>query len=207
MADDELTAQAGNDSEATASQVAGDDFDKDRAMATIKKLRDFEKMAKGELKELEVLRAKVKASEEANLTETQRLQRQLEETSKALADREAAIKERDAKLAETQRASKVLSIAASLGAADPSDPNFVLAVQGIDPNDPKADQLISDKLKALAEARPYLFKQGQTGGPLPSGNNLTPFNPAAMGGEAMTDQQRIRQLMARTGQGSYGPLG
>ena len=49
-----------------AGQEGGEEFDKDRAMATIKKLREFEKTAKTQLKELEDLKAaQTKAEEDA----------------------------------------------------------------------------------------------------------------------------------------------
>lgn len=53
-----------------------EEFDKDRAMATITKLREIEKKAKQEQKELEQLKAKEKQREEAEMTETQRIQKQ-----------------------------------------------------------------------------------------------------------------------------------
>ena len=50
----------------TAGAGDGEEFDKDRAMATIRKLREFEKTAKVSLKELETIKAeKAKADEDA----------------------------------------------------------------------------------------------------------------------------------------------
>jgi hypothetical protein len=54
-------------------------FDKDRAMNTIRNLREQEKSWKQGQKELETLKAKEKQREEAELTEQQRLQKQADE--------------------------------------------------------------------------------------------------------------------------------
>ena len=62
-----------------ASEPEQEPFDKSRAMATINKLREAEKQAKKELKELETLRAEKQQREEAEMTESQRLQKQVEE--------------------------------------------------------------------------------------------------------------------------------
>ena len=63
----------------TPPAEAEEAFDKDRAMNTIKTLREVEKKAKQDLKELETLRAKEKQREEAEMTETQRIQKQADE--------------------------------------------------------------------------------------------------------------------------------
>ena len=56
-----------------------EEFDKARAMELIAKLRDVEKKAKQESKELETLRAEQKKRSEAEMTELQRFQKQAEE--------------------------------------------------------------------------------------------------------------------------------
>jgi Gamma-glutamyl phosphate reductase len=56
-----------------------EEWDKERAAQTIKSMREQEKKFKQDLKELETLRAKEKQRAEAEMTETQRLQKQAEE--------------------------------------------------------------------------------------------------------------------------------
>ena len=51
-------------------------FDKERAMSTINKLRDVEKQAKQDKKELEQLRAEKQKQADATLSETERLQKE-----------------------------------------------------------------------------------------------------------------------------------
>ena len=75
-------------------------FDKDRAMNTITKLREFEKNAKKELKELETLKAEKKQRDEAALSETERLQKQAKELEDRNVKLEGDILRRDV-IAET----------------------------------------------------------------------------------------------------------
>lgn len=69
-----------------ASEQPEEPFDKDRAMKTINNLREVEKQAKKDAKELETLRAEKQQRAEAEMTEAQKLQKQLEE-AQARADK------------------------------------------------------------------------------------------------------------------------
>lgn len=78
----EAQPQAAVQSEAVAPPPApaeAEEFDKARAMELIAKLRDVEKKAKAESKELEQLRAEQKKRSEAEMTDLQRVQKQAEE--------------------------------------------------------------------------------------------------------------------------------
>jgi len=68
--------------EPTPAEHEGDEFDKERAMATINKLRAIEKDAQKEHKELEQLRAAEKKREEEALSELERYQKRAEEAEK-----------------------------------------------------------------------------------------------------------------------------
>ena len=71
--------------------VEADEFNKDRAMATIEKLRGFEKQAKAYEKELAVYKQEEQKRKDAELSETEKLQKQLAEAQATLKlhDREA----------------------------------------------------------------------------------------------------------------------
>jgi len=179
-----------------------DAFDKERAMATIKKLRDFEANAKPMLKELEDLRKLQKAADDAKLSEGERIQRQIKELQDAIAtskqdydgklsEAEAKRLELEAELAETRRATRVAKVAADLGAHDPQDANILAAASGIDVTKDKADETIKAKLEELKKAKPYLFRTGA---------RLENFNPGNPDGRAEGDQARFNRLQ-RTSQG------
>lgn len=77
-----------------------DEWDKERAKATILKLREQEKQDKKALKELETLKAEKQKREEAEMTESQRLQKQADELVNQNAKLQADILRRDV-VAET----------------------------------------------------------------------------------------------------------
>lgn len=70
-------------------------FDKDRAMATIHNLREIEKKAKQDSKELEILKAEKVQRNEAEMTESQRNAKQAEEAMAENAKLKADILRRD----------------------------------------------------------------------------------------------------------------
>jgi len=83
-----------------ADEQDTDEFDKDRAMATINKLREIEKQAKKDQKRLQELEAAEKKRVEAEMSETERLQKQAEEAQARAAQLETELLRRDV-IAET----------------------------------------------------------------------------------------------------------
>lgn len=78
------------------AQVPEEPFDKERAMATITKLREQEKEAKRIAKEFEQLKAEAKKREEAELSELERIRKQATELESHNAKLQADIWRRDA---------------------------------------------------------------------------------------------------------------
>lgn len=79
----------------TPPAEATEEFDKERAMKTISTLREIEKQAKKDAKELQELRAKEQKRVEAEMTETQRLQKQLADAEAKNAEIAANLLRRD----------------------------------------------------------------------------------------------------------------
>lgn len=114
-------------SSAGAGQEDGEEFDKERAMATIRKLRESEKAGKAALKELETIRAEKAATDEAALKKQgdwQKLHEQEKkraddlEPFKAKAERsEAALK----KMLENERKDLPKHIITLLDKMDPAE--------------------------------------------------------------------------------------
>lgn len=75
-------------------------FDKDRAMATINKLRETEKQAKKDAKELETLKAEKSKRDEAEMTESQRNAKRADEAEAKTKQLETDVMRRDV-IAET----------------------------------------------------------------------------------------------------------
>ena len=70
-------------------------FDKERAMNTIRQLREIEKKAKADAKELEQFKAEAQKRKDAELSEVDRLKKQADELTKAKAELELSIMRRD----------------------------------------------------------------------------------------------------------------
>lgn len=71
---------------AVEPDVEADEFDKERAMATIKQLRNFEKQAKSLERKLAEYEQKEKERQDAELSETERLKKQKAELEAAVKD-------------------------------------------------------------------------------------------------------------------------
>ena len=69
---------------ASAPQGEADDFDKDRAMSTIKSLRAFEKDAKAKLKRLDELEQAETKRKQGEMSEAERLKAELEQSQSTL---------------------------------------------------------------------------------------------------------------------------
>src|SRR5688500_15388105 len=78
-----------------ASEPPVEEWDKERAAATIIKLREIEKQAKQDAKEFQRLKADEQKRLDAQLSETERLQKQATEASAQVAKLQADILRRD----------------------------------------------------------------------------------------------------------------
>lgn len=139
----EAEAKAKADAEAAAEQ--GDDFDKDRAMQTIKNLREYEKQAKKLQKELDAAQAKLKEEEDAKLSEQE----------KALKRAEAA----EAKIAAAEdklRTANLLVALADSGHGIVSAKAAAKLIEGVEYDDDGKPSNLDDILPAFIESYPFL---------------------------------------------------
>jgi hypothetical protein len=165
----------------------GEEFDKDRALATIRKLRENEKQAARERKELEQLRAARKADEEAKLSEQERL-------SKRVAELEAErAKEREQMRDRTTRY-EVRIAAQALNIVDPDAAVKLLNWDAIEYGDDGRPIDIEGALKALTEDKPYLVRQEPAQGQRSAGN---PTNPTTRNAPTGTRRYTASQLNDR----------
>lgn len=145
----------GNNSATTApatQAVEEEPFDKDRALATISKLREFEKQAKAQEKELASLRLRVKAEEDAKLSETEKREKQLQDLQ---VQAETWKRERRELLAK----SAVISQSQKLGIVDP-DAAYTLLANSLQYDENGAPSNVETALKDLIKAKPYLLGAG-----------------------------------------------
>lgn len=148
----EETQVVASSSPEQAQAAAADDFDKDRAMATIAKLRSFEKEAKAKLRRLDELEAIEQQRTEKDLSEAQRLQKELDKLTAQHAEAQATI--RRATLLESARtAASKAGLAFHDGAL-----NDALTLGAFDALEVGDDKAMAATVKTLANDRPYLLK-------------------------------------------------
>lgn len=178
MAEEEKKAgeTPGTETEQAQTGADGKPFDSERAMQTIKTLRD-------EVKALKTARTEAeKKAEREKMTETERLNAQLAELqAKALAA-ETAANERELRL-------KVVTKAVKAGFQDPDDAWRMLDLAEVGEN-------IDGALTDLLKNKPYLARASGTasgGGNGASGNTpkISAGNPASPGGLTL---DQIRQM-------------
>lgn len=129
--------------------------------------------------------AKIK---EAQLSETEKL-------TKKLAELETAKAQAETRTRETLIRSAVISEAAKLNFNDPEDAYRLIDVTGLTIADNGKVEGAADAVKALAESRKYLIKNGNP--------SLSTFNPAGDGQPLKeTDAQRRTRIYG-SGAGSY----
>ncbi len=163
--------QVSQDQTATEGQETEEEFDKERALATIRKLRESEKLAKQYAKELESLRGQLKQHEEAKLSETERLRQRVAELQGESKAKAITIQEKVTKYS-------VMLAAQKLGIVDPEAAYKLLDPSDIEYDDDGEPKNIEKLLRSMLEKRPYLA--GGTGG---SGN---PTNPGGNKGSKLT---------------------
>lgn len=184
MPDPTTTTEPGQEPGQTPQDPTGQDpegdFDKERALATIRKLREFEKTAKGQLRELETLKAQATEAERAKLSETERLRAEAEEAKSAREKAERKAQERITR-------AEALTIASRLGIVDPDAAYRLLDGAAIKYGEDGEPANLEPLLKDLLKAKPYL--KGQQQGP------SSPSNPARGGGaQGESDEERRQRL-------------
>lgn len=166
--------------EAAAGQDPEDDFDKERALATIRKLRETEKAAKTQRQELDQLRAQLTAFEDAKLSQEERIAKQIETLQTQLADKERREAELTKRVQEQALRFAVVTEAAKLQIVDPDAAYKLLDLSEVERDEDGNATNLGKVLKDLVKAKPYLVAQQ----PTPA---ASPTNPAREDRQAATD--------------------
>lgn len=139
-----------------------DDFDKDRAMATIKAQREAEDRLKAELKEAKKAEAELQKIKDEQKTE---FERTTEERDKLKADHEAAQAAlRDARL-------QVALTKPELAVVDPETAATLLKERGLTFAEDGSPENLTEAVTALLEAKPFL-RGGPAETPKPNVPNI-----------------------------------
>ena len=166
--------------------VNGEVFDAQRAMNTIKTLRDELKTLKVRAKTADELEAAEKRRQQETLSETERLKAQLAEAQKAIEDTSKA---RDDYARAVEKANIEGAILAAAGNFnDPSDVLALIDRASIQVKDGKVIG-VKDAIEALGKQKPHLLKRMV---PLVGATN--PGGNGAVNARGETDFERRRRL-------------
>lgn len=157
----ETTQDVVTDLPAAAQDETADDFDKDRALALIRKLRQSEKEAKAKLARLHELETAEQQRADQELSAAQKAAKDAEQLRAQLAQVEAEL--RRAKLKDAvQEAAQKLQVGFADGALNDALALGVFA--DVDVND-RGDVIgVNEAIKALQKSRPYLFRSAAASG-------------------------------------------
>lgn len=163
-----------SDTQKTFTQAELDAHIADRLSREKAKYADYSELKKSAVKLQEI--------EDAQKTELEKLQEQLQQAT----DQMQALSVENA---QRELQTTVARIAGQLGAVDSYDANFTMATQAIDPHGDGAEDKIKSSIEAIKEQKPYLFGKPQQG--------VEPFNPAASpagSGASETDADRRARI-------------
>jgi len=180
------TQQAGQQqSDATDTQGGEEEvYDKNRAMATIHKLREQEKLAKQQTKELEALRAEAKKHQDAELSETDKLRKRVAELELQEVESQRERQERIVRY-------EVMLAAQKMNLVDPDAAYKLLDLTGLEFGDDGSVKDIETALKELIKARPYLVKAAQ------AATNVNAGDGTGTAGQQMDPKAREAKLKQR----------
>lgn len=183
-------AAAAAAAQAAASQADTEPYDQERAMATIRKMREKEKADALKLKELDDLKAKDAQREESERKKAEDEAKQRGEFEKVAQQHEARATKLEGELTAEREARKadrvrheIITAAQKLGAANPSVTYRLLDLAQVEYGDDGAPKNIDALLEALFKAEPYL--KAATG----ANGTTVPATPNADSGKAMSQQE------------------
>jgi hypothetical protein len=134
----------------------GDDFDKDRALATIRKLREGEKAAKATAKELEDARTKLREFEDKDKTDSEKLSGDLKSTTDKLTAAEQRAAQAETRYKDALIRSAIDREAHKGNAVDADAVAALIDRSGIDIDDAGTVTGADKAVAALLKAKPYL---------------------------------------------------
>jgi hypothetical protein len=141
------------------------EFDKDRALATIRKQREREKAKDAELKAARAEAAALKAKEQERADAEKS---ELEKAQARLAEREKAHAEAEAKLKRMQTSQAIERAARKHNARNPEVVAKLIAQESLEFNDAGEPTNAEDLVKALLKEEPYLVGTTSSGGGVPA---------------------------------------
>lgn len=165
-----------------ADDPKDEDFDKDRALATIRKLREGEKEAKATKKQLDDALERLKAIEDKDKTDAEKLAGTAKEASEKLTAAEARAQDLVIRLSVERTARKLNFI-------DEDDAYRLIDRKAVEMDDDGEPTNVEALLKKLAESKPHLVKSADGDDPKkPAAQKSPPPTPKPNGKPASRDE-------------------
>jgi hypothetical protein len=174
----------------TETVDSNQDFDKERAMATIQNLRKFEQEAKKAQRRLRELEEAEEARKQAELSETDRLKA---EADKARQEAEGLQKQ----LQQTRIRHAVELEAARLAFHDPDVAYSLADLSSVEIDEAGKVTGVKEALAALSKARPYLIKTEEATGRVP-GDPANSSNGRRLDSEQKEEARKAQADFARS---------
>lgn len=179
---------------------SGETFDKDRALATIRKQREREKTLATDLK---TLRADLKKFEDKERERSDADKSELEKAHLKLAAAEKAHEESQAKLRRTLIAQAIERAAAKHNARDPEVVAKLIDYEALEVDDDGTPTNAEDLVKTLLKDKPYLVADVAD---QPTSRNGVPATPRSSGAPKREDKiKENEEKLVATQQ--YKPIG
>lgn len=162
-------SDGGDDGDDDGEDGGGDDeFDKERAMATILNLRGIEKTQKKELREalkkLEALEKEKRARDEEEMSELEKAQARVKELEQAEADAKSLAEAQALEVNEKLIRAEVRVVAGTMGFVSPGDAYHLANLAEVSVDDEGEVKGVEQALKALAKDKAYLLDEKKEGG-------------------------------------------
>lgn len=174
-------AQDAEDKSDSKGQESEESFDKDRALATIRKLRETERAAKAQAKEYEALKAKVQEHETAQLSEKEKADKRADEAEKKAQAAETRVKTVSLRASVERHAHK-------LNVIDDDAAYRLLDLTAVEYDDNGEPQNVEALMKVLVKDRPYLVA--------PEGKNGVPATPKPTDSKALSEAEQAAHRQA-----------
>lgn len=156
------------------AQPAGKTFTQEELNRLLKEEKNKVRSQYADYDDLKTKAAKLAEIEQANLSEAEKLQKQLDDARQAIARAEQARLDALETVKTSTIRAAVVSKAAELNFENPEDAYSLLDKTGLSISDAGQVEGVETALKSLAETKKYLIKQQQ-------GRPLEPFNPVGSG--------------------------
>lgn len=204
--DDPPPAAADGAQTPPASKPDDEPFDKERALATIRKLRENERATKAQLKEMDELRTKLQEFENAGKSEVERKDAEIAQVR----EKATAAEQRAAELEQRYQGALIRAAiereAHKQGAVDAEAVYALVDRSALQIEDDGTVKGADKAVETLLKAKTYLVGTGGSGSGSSGTRDIPPTQRSNVGGSARADDLIAQKAQRLAASGRYAPL-